>query len=164
QLRLMSLRLATLHVENLMNRFDFSGFRNELYQDRVLSLYEIRDEAEYRHLERARAISQTDDARQLSALAIAATRADILCLQEVDNIDALRAFEYGYLFKMIGRGYREKFTTSGNDGRGIDVAVMVRDETRHGQKIEFVRMQSHAHLTYADFDLFTPELEELGEK
>ncbi len=30
----MSLRIATFNVENLMNRFDFSGFRNELRQDR----------------------------------------------------------------------------------------------------------------------------------
>jgi len=42
----------------------------------------------------------------LTALAIAATRADIICMQEVDNIEALKAFEYGYLFKMVGQGYR----------------------------------------------------------
>ncbi len=147
-----------------MNRFDFSGFRNQLWQDRVLALYQIKDETEYRELERARAIAHTDDTRQLSALAIAATRADIICLQEVDNVEALRAFEYGYLFKMIGAGYREKYTTPGNDGRGIDVAVMTRQETRHGQPIEFVRMQSHAHVTYDELGLFTPELERFGEK
>lgn len=154
----MSFRLATFNVENLMNRFDFTGFRNQLQQDRALSLFKIRDEREYQTLSQALEISQTDDMRQLTALAIAETQADILCLQEVDNIEALKAFEYGYLFKMVGLGYRQKYTTTGNDTRGIDVAVMMREATMHGQPIEFVRMTSHAQVTFADFGLHTPEL------
>jgi endonuclease/exonuclease/phosphatase family metal-dependent hydrolase len=107
-------------------------------------------------------MAHTDDTRQLTALAIADTRADIVCLQEVDDVEALRAFEYGYLFKMVGEGYRNKYTSTGNDMRGIDVAVMMREETRHGQPIEFVRMTSHAHVTYEAFGLHTPELAALG--
>ncbi|PSJ63745.1 endonuclease/exonuclease/phosphatase family protein [Pseudaminobacter soli (ex Li et al. 2025)] len=158
----MSLRLATFNVENLMNRFDFSGYRNQLNQDRTLSLFEIKDEAEYKLLEQARAVAHADDMRQLTALAVAEMRADIICMQEVDNIEALRAFEYGYLFKMVGQGYRQKYTTAGNDRRGIDVAVMMRTETADGEPIEFVRMTSHAHVTFEEFGLHTPALAALG--
>lgn len=158
----MSLRLATFNVENLMNRFDFSGYRNELRQDRAMALYKIDDEDNYRQLEQARMVAHTDDTRQLTALAIARTHADIVCLQEVDNLDALNAFEYGYLFKMTGNGYRHKYLTTGNDRRGIDVCIMMREHTRDGEPIEFVDMTSHAHLTYGDLDLHNPELEETG--
>ena len=160
----MSLRIATFNVENLMRRFDYSGYRNQLNQDRVLALYEIKDEQEYRILEQARELAGADDTRQQTALAVAATRADIICMQEIDNIEALNAFEYGYLFRMIGQGYRQKYTTAGNDSRGIDVGIMMRQETAHGQPIEFVRMTSHAHHTFEEFGLFTPQLAELGEK
>lgn len=154
--------IATFNVENLMRRFDFSGFRNELHQDRSLKLFEIGDEAQYRLLEQSRAIAHTDDTRQLTALAIAETRADVLCLQEVDNLAALNAFEYGYLFKMVGQGYRNKYLIDGNDSRGIDVAVMARHATRHGQRIEVMQVTSHAHLTYKELDLYQPVLAELG--
>ena len=158
----MSLRLATFNVENLMSRFDFSGFRNDLWKDRALALYEIRSEAEYQSLERARAIAHTDDNRQLTALAVAATRADIIFMQEVDNIEALKAFEYGYLFKMVGEGYRNKYASTGNDTRGIDVAVMMRPQTADGEEIEFVRMTSHAHVTFDEFGLWDPALASVG--
>ncbi len=154
----MSLRLGTFNIENLMTRFDFSGWRNQLRQDRVLRLFEVGSKQEYEQLEQARLIAETDDTRQLSALAIADADADILCLQEVDNMPALQAFEYGYLYRMVGNGYLQKFLVEGNDGRGIDVAVLMREETRSGQKIEVLDVRSHAMLTYQDLDLFNDEL------
>ncbi|MQY47266.1 endonuclease [Rhizobiales bacterium RZME27] len=154
----MSLRLGTFNIENLMTRFDFTGWRNQMRQDRVLRLFEVGSKLEYEQLEQARLIAETDDTRQMSALAIADADADILCLQEVDNMPALEAFEYGYLYRMVGNGYRQKFLVEGNDGRGIDVAVLMREETRSGQKIEVVDVRSHALLTYQDLGLFNDEL------
>ena len=154
----MSIRIATFNIENLIARFDFTGYRNQLKSDRVLKLFEIKSEADYQRLEAARIVSSTDDTRQLSALAIADTDADILCLQEVDNMEALKAFEYGYLFRMIGSGYRQKYLVEGNDSRGIDVAVLMREETRDGQTIEVRDVTSHAALTYHDLGLYHPGL------
>lgn len=154
----MSLRLATFNVENLLSRFDFTGFRNQARQDRVLRLFSIRSEAEFQRLEEARTIGLADDARQQSALAIADADADILCLQEVDNMESLQAFEYGYLFKMVGSGYRQRYLIEGNDTRGIDVAVLMRETTRDGQKIECVDVRSHASVTYDDLGIYAPEL------
>ncbi len=160
----MTLRIATFNAENLMHRFDFSGYRNDLRRDRALRMVSVKDEQQYQRLEEARVIAHTDDTMQLTALAIAETMADIVCLQEVENIEALNGFEYGYMFKMIGRGYRQKFLIDGNDGRGIDVAVMAREETADGQKIEFINMQSHAQLTYANAGLHNSRLQEMGEE
>lgn len=156
----MSIRIATFNIENLIARFDFTGYRNQLKSDRVLKLFDIKSEADYQRLEAARIVSSTDDTRQLSALAIADTNADILCLQEVDNMEALKAFEYGYLFRMIGSGYRQKYLVEGNDSRGIDVAVLMREETRDGQPIELRDVTSHAALTYHDLGLYHPKLAE----
>ncbi|CAH0341209.1 endonuclease/exonuclease/phosphatase family protein [Rhizobium sp. CECT 9324] len=150
----MSLRIATFNIENLITRFDFTGFRNQLRADRVLKLFEIKTELGYQQLEAARVVATTDDTRQLSALAIADADADILCLQEVDNMEALQAFEYGYLFRMVGAGYRQKYIIEGNDSRGIDVAVLMREQTRDGERIELVDIKSHAALTYRTLSLY----------
>ncbi|MCO6185733.1 endonuclease/exonuclease/phosphatase family protein [Rhizobium sp. L1K21] len=160
----MTLRLATFNVENLMNRFDFSGHRNDLRRDRVLQLFDIQSKQEFERLEEARFISSTDDTRQMTAQAIFDADADILCLQEVDNIEALKAFEYGYLFRMMGAGYRQKYLIEGNDSRGIDVALMMRDETRTGEKIELIDIRSHARVTYDELGLFNRDVAVAGEK
>ena len=154
----MTIRIATFNAENLLSRFDFSGFRNDLWKDRALTLFDIRDEAQYQRLEAARAVATADDVRQQTALAIADTQADLVCLQEVEDKAALDAFEFGYLFKMIGQGYREKQVSRGNDGRGIDVGAMFRNETALGDPIELVRVESHAVLSYDNLGVYDPSL------
>ena len=144
-------RLATFNVENLMARFDFGDRKRN--EDRVLRLFDLADD-EFEDAERARMIALTDDTRQHSALAIAEADADILCLQEVENLETLDAFEYGYLFRMTGRGYRQKIWREGNDRRGIDVAVLAREQTRAGEPIELLDVVSHKRLSYGEAQLF----------
>lgn len=158
----MSVRIATFNVENLMRRFDFTGYRNNLNADRSMLLFDIRDERQYREIEQARMVAHTDDTRQQTALAIADTKADIICLQEVDNIDILNAFEFGYLFKMVGNGYRQKYLVEGNDSRGIDVAVMMRETTRSGEAIECLKVTSHAGLTFDELNVYSEGVAQLG--
>jgi len=150
----MAVRIGTFNIENLLTRFDFTGFRNQLRGDRVLRLYTIGNEAAYQRMEEARMISLTDDTRQLTALAIAEADADIICLQEVESLEALNAFEFGYLYRMMGEGYRQKYLIEGNDSRGIDVAVMMRETTRDGEPIEFVGVRTHAAVTFQELGLF----------
>jgi endonuclease/exonuclease/phosphatase family metal-dependent hydrolase len=154
----MSFRLATFNVENLLTRFDFEGWKNGLQRDRSLSLFEIKDQTQYQLMETARLVATADDVRQQTALAIADTEADIICLQEVEGEAALNAFEAGYLTRMIGFGYPFKHMSNGNDTRGIDVGAMFRSQTADGEAIELVKITSHAALTYADLDLFTDDL------
>lgn len=158
----MTLRIATFNAENLMHRFDFSGWKNAKYRDRTLHMLDVKDEKHFKALEEARVVAHSDDTLQLTALAVADCRADIICMQEVENLEALDAFEYGHLFKMAGQGYRHKYLIEGNDTRGIDVCVMMRDETASGESIEFVSMKSHAKLTYKDLGIHNKALAETG--
>jgi len=158
----MSLRIATFNAENLMARFDFSGWKREGRRDRSLTLREIETEAQFRALEQARVVSHEDDARQMTALAIADCRADIVCLQEVEDLATLEAFERNYLLPMTGLDYPQKEWRQGNDGRGIDVAIMAREKTADGEEIEIRSVKSHAGRTMAELEVLTPRLIELG--
>ena len=42
-----------------------------------------------------------------------------LRLQEVDNMAALQAFEYGYLYRMVGNGYLQKYLVEGIATSGL---------------------------------------------
>ena len=72
------------------------------------------------------AVALEDDKRELTALAIAETRADILALQEVDNLSVLKAFFANYVHRVSDIRYGHFKLVHGNDQRGIDVAFAAR--------------------------------------
>lgn len=168
----MTIRIATFNVENLFSRFDFSGRAQR--ENRLVGHFAFEDD---RQFEMARMIFQavhSDDMRQLTALALAETRADIVCLQEVDNQDALDVFYENYVRRVLRQTfaaatknltaeeknerapdffYDYRYVLPGNDQRGINVAVMSRRD---------VSIRSWSALTY-DFIRDLPlDWEQLG--
>jgi hypothetical protein len=91
----MPLTIATFNVENLYARFDFAG--KVTRERRVVGTYSIEDAREYDIVRKSFEAAASDDVRQLTALAIAETEADVVCLQEVDSPQALDLFYENYL-------------------------------------------------------------------
>lgn len=127
------IRIATFNVENLFSRFNYRAFADEYserYLPSVVRYYsetgseDLSTYEDFRSLLRATMVSQQDDKRQLTALALAEANADIVCLQEVDNIQALRRFRDFYLHNATRRKYPHAILYEGNDRRGIDVAAL----------------------------------------
>jgi endonuclease/exonuclease/phosphatase family metal-dependent hydrolase len=154
----MSIRIATFNLENLYARFDFAGKVNR--ESRVVGTYAVADKSEYETVRMAFEAVASDDVRQLTALAIADTCADVVCLQEVDSEQALDVFYSNYLHPVLRQRfaqatkawgederragdarffYDHRHVLTGNDTRGIDVGVLSRTP---------VAVKSNAALTY----------------
>jgi len=148
----MKVRIATFNVENLLQRFDFYSY-GKLKTERVLKLLGVDNDAENINLRKALYLGLTDDSRQQTGQAIRDTNADIICMQEIDNIDVLNDFHEFYLVKTNNIKYGWRRVIEGNDNRGIDVAVMSKNR---------IDVKSHAHHTFDDFGLFNSDLDKYG--
>ena len=178
-------RLATFNVENLFSRPEFAD--HEGGDDALVGLYRFTDAAEGKLARRINEAVASDDKRQLTALALAAANADIVCLQEVDDRDALDLFYGRYFKRMIEvdvavekkavraaaiRAGRQptldelfavdrkhyfdwRVLVEGNDGRGIDVALMARRP---------VSVRTHAQRTFQELGVWNQDLSNLREK
>ena len=129
----MKLRIVTFNIENLFSRFDFKAFtdkRVRRYLPPAVNFFSQFDTGDFsqfddfKSLLQAAMISQDDDKRQHTSLALAEADADIVCLQEIDSIGALLRFRDLYLNKISERRYDQIILHEGNDFRGIDVAAM----------------------------------------
>lgn len=106
--------IATFNCENLFQRFKFTAKASSQKVDNAVKNGFIIDRTLFQRL--------LDDEKKLTAKAIAATGADIVCLQEVENLDTLKNFCSQYL---TGKNkYEYKVLIDGNDPRLIDVAIL----------------------------------------
>lgn len=131
----MELRVCTFNIENLFTRFNFGAFstpRDRNYLPAVVRFLgdfgdgDLSKFSEFKRLMESAAVAQDDDKRQHTALAIAEADAHVYCLQEVDDIDALRRFFDFYVRRIEGDSYPNLYLHEGNDPRGIDVAAVTR--------------------------------------
>jgi predicted extracellular nuclease len=154
----MRLRIATFNVENLAARNSYGPVERPETAP-ALSLFDF-PEAETRDTVQASvAVAIEDDKRELTGLAIAETRADILALQEIDNLGVLQAFFANYVHRVADTTYGHFKLVSGNDPRGIDVAFAARrDLLAPGA----VKARSYHETTFGELGLHTPELEARG--
>ena len=127
------IRIATFNCENLFARFKFNknvdpakatkqGFDINMVNFDILS----------------------DTEKKLTAKAIAALDADVIALQEIENLDVLKRFRSD---KLNGLKYTFAMLVDGNDPRQIDVAVLSR--------FPLVATRSFQHLRDGSTPLFS---------
>jgi endonuclease/exonuclease/phosphatase family metal-dependent hydrolase len=138
------LRLATFNVENLLMRCDFRAGKIDGLRQKLTG---ISEQAHAEAVSRVFNVLSEDD-RTLTAQALAATRADICALQEVENLVTLTTFHDKYLSRWSAQPYGQHILFEGNDQRGIDVGVLSR--------VEIAAKQSHAGLRFADLGITPP--------
>ncbi|MHA6323781.1 endonuclease/exonuclease/phosphatase family protein [Roseivivax sp. CAU 1753] len=86
--------------------------------------------------------------RRLTAKLISHLDADVVVLQEVFDLETLEYFHDTDLLATGTRPYRHRICLPGNDGRGLDVALLSR------RRVDAVK--SHAALTPDQLDLVPP--------
>ena len=129
----MKVRIGTFNAENLFARFQFKS--NVDPEEAIREGWTVEDTKFDRH----------DYAkRRITGRAIKAVKADIMGLQEVEGMDALKSFASNHL---KGQPFRHKILIDGNDPRRIDVAVLSR--------FEIAAVRTHQHRRTAGRWLFS---------
>jgi endonuclease/exonuclease/phosphatase family metal-dependent hydrolase len=127
-------RVATFNVENLFARFRFNAD--------VDPAKAVRDGWD---VNKTYFRLQDEDSKRLTGQTIKALRADVLALQEVENLDTLKRFRSEYLGGY--KAYPYVAGVDGNDPRLIDVAVL--------SKLPLTHVRSYQHLRSGKSYLFS---------
>ena len=120
-----TIRVGTFNVENLFARYKFNS--------NVDPMQAVRDgwDANQRHF-----TINDEDSKQITGDVIKRLTADVLALQEVENLDTLKRFRDEYLGGR--KAYPYVVAIDGNDPRLIDVAVL--------SKHPLVNIRTYQHL------------------
>jgi predicted extracellular nuclease len=153
----MKLKIASFNIENLFTRFNFEAFTDERarsYLPQVVQFFHDFDAGniesfnKFKGLVETAEVVQTDEKRQHTALAMAETDADIICMQEVDGIAALRKFQDVYLSKTTTTAYYQAALHEGNDPRGIDNAVLAVEKVASKDVLIYTRSNAHMRVSH----------------
>ncbi|MGR3804671.1 endonuclease/exonuclease/phosphatase family protein [Marinibacterium profundimaris] len=128
------MRIATFNIQNMRLRHPDGQPRLDGAEDGP----EASD-----HAPAAAQLNRMD--RRLAAVLLREIDADVVALQEVFDQDTLDHFHDRYLLADGVRPYPHRICLPGNDGRGLDVAVMSRRPLDE--------VHSHADVTLRDLDL-----------
>ncbi|HEY7609126.1 MAG TPA: endonuclease/exonuclease/phosphatase family protein [Alphaproteobacteria bacterium] len=142
------LRLMTFNVENMLLRFEF----DRETEASLATLLDAEEPAARAELVRTYWNILNDEMRVMTALAIRDGAADVVCLQEVESMRGLRAFQERYLRRMADIDYPHSVLIEGNDGRHIDVAVMSR--------FPLERIVTHQALRWDELQIDKPKIVE----
>jgi endonuclease/exonuclease/phosphatase family metal-dependent hydrolase len=134
----MDVTVGTFNLNNLFDRFNFQAEIRALpsSQREVRTTYQWEFEGSeidanvstgsvvriQRNANGALLDAKSPEGQQAIATRIAAMDVDVLCVQEVENLDALRRFNRD----MLPRHYEYEVLVEGNDPRFIDIAVLSR--------------------------------------
>lgn len=118
------LTIATFNCENLFLRYKFES---KTSADAAVTNGFIIDPKKFEVVK--------DKEREITAAAILELKPDIIALQEVENMDALKNFNANFL----GGKYKYKMLIDGNDPRLIDVAVLSKYPFDYAQTHQFRR-------------------------
>ena len=129
----MSIRIATANVENLFARYRFrQNFNPEAedgfgVNDLAFDVYNA-------------------EARRITAKALKEVNADILCVQEVENLEVLDRFNSRY---MGNKKYDYRLLIDSHDPRHIDVAVLSRFPVDYARTYRDLRNEANTTFLFS---------------